>query len=60
MISKRLILCLHFLCGLSVIFSSGCVMKRTVTDGGSVVSEEYVVKRPLRDAMLETEEDKER
>jgi len=29
----------------------GCVMKRTVTDGGSVVSENYVVKRPIRDSI---------
>lgn len=39
----------------SLFFGSGCVMKRTVTDGSSVVSENYVVKRPLRDAIAEKE-----
>ena len=47
----RLPLRLIFLSGLTLICSSGCVMKRTVTDGGSVVSEKYIVKRPLRDAV---------
>jgi hypothetical protein len=27
--------------------TSGCVMKRTVTQGGAVVSQGYVVERPL-------------
>ena len=43
--------------GLGALLScgSGCVMKRTVTDGGSVVSENYVVKRPIRDAIVAEE-----
>ncbi len=48
---NRLPICLIFLCGLTLLCSSGCVMKRTVTDGGSVVSEKYIVKRPIKDAM---------
>lgn len=34
-----------------VLSSTGCVMKRTVTDGGQVVSESYYVDRPVRDAI---------
>jgi hypothetical protein len=40
----------HFLILLSasvVLFSSGCLMKRTVTKDGSVVAEGYVIKQPL-------------
>ena len=48
---NRLPLCLGLLCGLTLLFSTGCVMKRTVTDGGSVVSEKYIVKRPIKDAI---------
>ena len=48
---NRLPLCLISLCGLTLICSSGCVMKRTVTNGGSVVSEKYIVKRPIKDAV---------
>lgn len=51
----RLNPCLILLCGLTVIGSSGCVMKRTVTEGGGVVSEKYVVKRPLKEALAEKE-----
>ena len=42
-------LCLF--CGFTALGSSGCVMKRTVTEGGQVVSQKYIVERPLRDAM---------
>jgi hypothetical protein len=55
MIVKRISLVGGLLCGL-LTFGSGCVMKRTVTDGGAVVSENYVVKRPIRDALAEKEE----
>ena len=30
---------------------SGCVVRRTVTKGGEVVTDHYVVKRPVKDAM---------
>jgi hypothetical protein len=30
---------------------SGCLTKRTVTEGGHTVSEDYVIKRPLKDAV---------
>ena len=48
---NRLSFCLSILCVLSLLCSTGCVMKRTVTDGGSVVSEKYIVKRPIKDAI---------
>ena len=48
---NHLPLCLSLLCGLTLLCSSGCVMKRTVTNGGSVVSEKYIVKRPIKDAV---------
>jgi hypothetical protein len=54
MIVKRFCLLVGLLCAV-VTFGSGCVMKRTVTDGGAVVSENYVVKRPVRDALTEKE-----
>jgi hypothetical protein len=39
------------LAAMTVVTSTGCVMKRTVTDGGQVVSESYYVDRPVRDAI---------
>jgi hypothetical protein len=30
---------------------TGCLTKRTVTQGGQTVSEEYVFKRPLKEAI---------
>jgi hypothetical protein len=39
------------LAAMTVVTSTGCVMKRTVTDGGQVVSENYYVDRPVRDAI---------
>jgi hypothetical protein len=57
MIVKRVWLLAGLLCG-AVAFGSGCVMKRTVTSGGTVVSEDYVVKRPIRDALTEKDNEK--
>lgn len=39
--------------GLAVLLlsSSGCVTKRTVTEGGQVTQENYVVKRPVKKAL---------
>lgn len=30
---------------------TGCLVRRTVTKGGEVVTDRYVVKRPLKDAV---------
>ena len=30
---------------------TGCLTKRTVTEGGHTVSQEYVIKRPLKEAI---------
>ena len=40
-----------FLCGITMLFASGCVTKRTVTEGGAVVAQGYVVKRPFLDRL---------
>jgi len=45
----KLLLCLF--AAAVAISSPGCVMKRTVTEGGQVVSENYYVDRPVRDAI---------
>lgn len=54
MIAQRFCLTGCLLCGLLVL-GPGCVMKRTVSEGSSVVSENYVVKRPIRDALTASE-----
>jgi len=41
------LLTLALLAGLAATTLPGCVMKRTVTRGGAVVSHGYVVERPL-------------
>jgi len=30
---------------------AGCLTRRTVTQGGQTVSQEYVIKRPLKEAI---------
>lgn len=30
---------------------SGCLTQRTVTEGGETVSQEYVIKRPIKDVI---------
>jgi hypothetical protein len=42
---------LRLLCGAVALSSTGCLTKRTVSEGGQVVSENFYVKRPVRDAM---------
>lgn len=43
------------LVGLLIAFASGgCVMQRTVTENGNVVSQDYVVERPIRDAIRQS------
>ncbi len=36
------------LCGVALLGAGGCVMHRTVTEGGAVVAEGYVVESPIR------------
>lgn len=38
---------LVFFCGLILVSASGCVMRRTVKEGGVVVGTGYVVKAPI-------------
>ena len=38
-------------CCLIAFGCGGCLMQRTVTENGRVVSEDYVVDRPIRDAI---------
>ena len=38
-------------CSLIAFGCGGCLMQRTVTENGHVVSEDYVVDRPIRDAI---------
>jgi hypothetical protein len=44
----RSVLILMFLAGFVVLFCSGCLMKRTVSEDGVTVAEGYVVKGPLQ------------
>jgi hypothetical protein len=44
----RSVLFLMFLAGFIVLFFSGCLMRRTVTEDGVTVAEGYVVKGPLQ------------
>ncbi len=44
-------LCLISLAAFVALCSSGCLMQRTVTEGGQTVSKKYVVERPIRDAI---------
>jgi hypothetical protein len=49
---RSLALLLISACALTVLCSSGCLMRQTVTkEDGTVVSDDYVVKRPLLDAV---------
>ncbi len=43
--------CLVALCGAAALTSSGCLMQRTVKEGGQVISQEYVVETPIIDAL---------
>ncbi len=49
--AKPAMLLLCALTGAGSLALTGCVMKRTVTEGGQVVSEGYHVERPIRDAI---------
>lgn len=39
------------LTALAILANSSCVTRRIVTEGDRTVSEEYVLKRPIRDAI---------
>jgi hypothetical protein len=34
---------------------SGCLTQRTVSEGGHTVSQEYVIKRPLKEAVMNSQ-----
>jgi hypothetical protein len=34
-----------------VVLSSGCLTQETVTSNGEVISQDYVIKRPLKDVI---------
>ena len=36
---------------LLILLTSGCLTQRTVSQGGHTVSQEYVIKRPLKEAI---------
>lgn len=36
---------------LFAVLTSGCLTQRTVSEGGHTVSQEYVIKRPLKQAL---------
>lgn len=38
-----------------VVLSSGCLTQQTVTSNGEVISQDYVIKRPLKDVIENTE-----
>jgi len=50
--SLRIILSLALLSMIAA--TSGCVTKRTVTQGGQTVESGYVVKRPIKEAIQNT------
>jgi hypothetical protein len=39
------------LASLVAVLSSGCLTQQTVTSNGEVISQDYVFKRPLKDAI---------
>ena len=39
----------------TAVILSGCLMRQTVTSGGEVIEDNYVIKRPLRDAVERSE-----
>jgi hypothetical protein len=40
----------------AVLGTSGCLTQRTVTQNGHVVSQDYIVNRPIRDAIRESKD----
>lgn len=49
--TKSASIVLRLLCAAVALSFTGCLTKRTVTEGGQVVSQNFYVKRPVRDAM---------
>ena len=54
MIPKRPVVIPVLACLLIALTSGGCVMQRTVSENGNVVSQDYIVERPIRDAIRES------
>ena len=40
----------------SAVLLSGCLTQQTVTSNGEVISQDYVIKRPLKDAIENSED----
>jgi hypothetical protein len=52
MLSRMFRIVLKFLIAAVVVVPmSGCLTQHTVTEGGHQVSQEYVIKRPLKEAV---------
>ena len=43
-------------CLLASALLSGCLTQQTVTSNGEVISQDYVIKRPLKDAIENSED----
>lgn len=43
------------LAAMAVVFLTSCLTRRTVTRGGEVLQDGYVVKRPLKEAVQRSE-----
>jgi len=48
---KRVAIWLPITAVAAALLLSGCLMRQTVTENGEVVEENYIVKRPLKDAV---------
>lgn len=52
---KSTILAKCLLASSLVVLVSGCLTQETVTSNGEVISQDYVIKRPLKDAIENSE-----
>lgn len=50
---KLILMCI--LSTAAAVLLNGCLMRQTVTDDGEVVADNYVIKRPLKDAIKNSE-----
>ncbi len=50
---KLILMCI--LSTAAAVLLNGCLMRQTVTSGGEVVEDNYVIKRPLKDAIENSE-----
>lgn len=52
---KPIILAKYLLAAFLVVLLSGCLTQQTVTSNGEVISQDYVIKRPLKNAIENSE-----